>query len=82
MVSKTLYQEINAIYALTSAQNNSGVDKLFHDIGNKFLDPNFQEKVADANVEKGKDNKNNVKLDKKQVSEKNKEQKQKKKSPC
>ena len=75
-------KSINAIFALTSAQNNSGVDKLFHDIGNKFLDPDFQEKVADAKVDKQKESKNNVKLDKKQVSEQNKEQKQKKKSPC
>ena len=75
-------KSINAIYALTSAQNNSGVDQLFHDIGNKFLDPNFQEKVADTKGDKQKDSKNNVKLDKKQVSQQNKEQKQKKKSPC
>jgi len=75
-------KSINAIFALTSAQNNSGVDKLFHDMGNKFLDPNFQEKVNDAKVEKEKVQ-NTVKLDTNNVKEKNKEQeKQKKKGFC
>jgi Ras-related protein Rab-11A len=36
---------INALFALTSAQDNTGVEKLFRDIGNKFLDPDFQEKA-------------------------------------
>ena len=71
-------KSINAIFALTSAQNNSGVDKLFHDMGNKFLDPNFQEKVNDAKVGKEKAQ-NTVKLDNKDVKEKNKEQQQQKK---
>lgn len=67
---------------MTSAQNNSGVDKLFHDMGNKFLDPNFQEKVNDAKVDKEKVQ-NTVKLDTNNVKEKNKEQeKQKKKGFC
>ena len=76
-------KSIDAIYALTSAQNNSGVDKLFHDIGLKFLEPNFQEKVAVDKEVKQNTNKPavTVKLDKKQVTEQNKEQK-KKKSPC
>ena len=39
------------MFALTSAQNNDGVEKLFRDIGNKFLDPNFQEKVIEAQKE-------------------------------
>ena len=38
-------KSINALFALTSAQNNTGVAKLFKDIGNKFLDPNFQNSV-------------------------------------
>ena len=44
-------ESINAMFALTSAQNNDGVEKLFRDIGNKFLDPNFQEKVIEAQKE-------------------------------
>ena len=51
-------------------------------MGNKFLDPNFQEKVNDAKVEKEKVQ-NTVKLDNNNVKEKNKEQeKQKKKGFC
>ena len=72
-------KSINAIYALTSAQNNTGVNKLFEDIGNKFLDPNFQEKVQDAKVggeEKG------ITLNKEQEKAKNKEQKKKKGGFC
>ena len=38
-------QSVNAIFALTSAQNNSGVNQLFEDMGIRFLDPNFQHKV-------------------------------------
>ena len=73
-------KSINAIYALTSAQNNSGVTKLFEDIGNKYLDPNFQEKVGENKADKGKEK--NVTLNKEQVAEQNKEVKKKKKGFC
>jgi small GTP-binding protein len=69
-------KSINAIFALTSAQNNSGVNKLFEDIGNKYLDPNFQEKVQDTKGETDQDK--GITLDKEQVKEKNKEHKKKK----
>ena len=69
-------KSINAIFALTSAQNNSGVNKLFEDIGNKYLDPNFQEKVQDTKGETNQDK--GITLDKEQVKEKNKEHKKKK----
>ena len=38
-------QSIGAIFALTSAKMNTGVDALFEDAGNKYLDPSFQQKV-------------------------------------
>ena len=38
-------QSIGAIFALTSAKMNTGVDALFKDAGNKYLDPSFQQKV-------------------------------------
>ena len=44
-------ESVNAYFALTSAQNNDGVEKLFRDMGNKFLDPNFQEKVNESKKE-------------------------------
>ena len=70
-------KSINAIFALTSAQNNSGVNKLFEDIGNKFLDPNFQEKISENKIEKNVESKS-VRIDKKKVVEGNKEKKKKK----
>ena len=38
-------QSIGAIFALTSAKMNTGVDALFEDAGNKYLDPSFQQKI-------------------------------------
>ena len=48
-------KSINAIFVLTSAQNNSGVRKLFEDMGNRFLDHNFQQRVQDENKHDEKD---------------------------
>ena len=62
-------KSIDAVFALTSAQNNSGINKLFQDIGNKYLDPNFQEKVQDIKNEKEQDK--GITLDKKKEIEKN-----------
>ena len=67
-------KSINAIFALTSAQNNSGVTKLFEDIGNKYLDPNFQEKVSDAQ----KQHSQSIAINKEQHNEQTKERKKKK----
>ena len=53
-------KSINAIYSLTSAQNNTGINELFMDAGNKYLDPNFQQQINDGNEETNQDK---VKLD-------------------
>ena len=53
-------KSINAIYSLTSAQNNTGINELFMDAGNKYLDPNFQQQINDGNEEANQDK---VKLD-------------------
>ena len=34
-------KEIGAIFKSTSAKNQKGIEELFKDIGNKYLDPNF-----------------------------------------
>ena len=50
--------KIGAIFELTSAQNNTGIIDLFLDVGNKYLDPNFQQKykiIEKEKEEKGKD---------------------------
>jgi len=58
---------IGAIFALTSAQSNSGINELFHDVGNKYLDPNFQQKLQTENEEKNPEGKNNnIVLDQKE----------------
>ena len=46
--ARDVAESINAIFALTSAQNNDGVEKLFRDIGNKYLESIFQEKASEA----------------------------------
>ena len=48
-------KSINAIYSLTSAQNNTGINELFMDAGNKYLDPNFQQQINDGNEDVNQD---------------------------
>ena len=67
---------IGAIFTLTSAQNNSGVNKLFENIGKKFLDPNFQEKVEE--VKNIREAQQSVSLDRNKVKPETKEEKKKK----
>ena len=67
---------IDAIFTLTSAQNNSGVNKLFENIGKKFLDPNFQEKVEE--VKNIREAQQSVSLDRNKVKSETKEEKKKK----
>ena len=45
-------KSIGAIFGLTSAQNNTGINELFHDAGNKYLDPSFQQKLEGEKLEK------------------------------
>ena len=40
---KKFAKEINAIFKLTSALSNNGIDRLFEAIGKKILNPNFNE---------------------------------------
>ena len=74
-------KSINAIFVLTSAQNNSGVRKLFEDMGNRFLDHNFQQRVQDENKHDEKDtSQKKIILDKKDnTAQQNGEGKKKKK---
>ena len=52
-------KSINAIFVETSAKNDSGIDKLFENIGYKILDPNFN--FYDEEEEKRKKYKNKKK---------------------
>ena len=52
---------IGAIFGLTSAQNNTGINELFQDAGKKYLDPNFQQKLEVEKEEKQVDEGEKVK---------------------
>lgn len=41
-IGRAFAKEIGAIFKSTSAKNQKGIEELFKDIGNKYLDPNFE----------------------------------------
>ncbi len=41
-------KEAGGIFKYTSAKNSTGIDELFRTIGNRFLDPNYQENMPNA----------------------------------
>ena len=53
-------KSINAVYSLTSAQNNTGIKQLFEDVGMQLLAPDFQEKIMEEQKEKKEDT--NIKI--------------------
>jgi len=72
--------KIGAIFELTSAQNNTGITEIFEQVGHKYLDPSFQQKIKQAEKEKKEEGKTeNIKLDSKEV---NQAAKTKKKGCC
>ena len=71
---------IGAIFELTSARNNTGINDLFQKVGNKYLDPNYQDKkreIEEENKEDGK--KGNIVLTKDEEGKKENVKKEKKK---
>ena len=70
-------KSINAVFGLTSAQNNSGIEQLFEDIAYKYLDPNFQERIVED--EKIRKSTASITLNKKEIHKQNKKNKKKKK---
>ena len=73
-------KSINAVYSLTSAQNNTGIKQLFEDVGMQLLAPDFQEKIMEEQKEK-KEN-TNIKITQSTVKKIDEEQKHKKKKCC
>ena len=67
-------EEIGAIFELTSAQNNTGINELFFEVGNKYLDPNFKPSKDEDNQD-GKNDKNKIVLKKDDVKKENKKPK-------
>ncbi len=59
---------IGAIFGLTSAQNNTGINELFQDAGKKFLDPNFQQKLEVEKKQQKEDAGKNITLEKNEVT--------------
>ena len=65
--------KIGAVFELTSAQNNTGINEIFEDVGNKYLDPNFQQQIKILEEEKMKEGKTeSITLDQTKVKEKTK----------
>ena len=88
-MGKAYADEINAIFQNTSALSNSGIDKLFENLGNKFLNPDFDYKKPQEKNENVDNNENkNIKTNKKNGKEKiklkddPKGKKEKKKNCC
>ena len=75
-------KSIGAIFSLTSAQNNSGINELFKNLAKKFL--NIDEPGVQNQIQKPqpkpvqKEEPQNIKIGKKDVAKKNEEQKKKK----
>ena len=83
-------KEIGAVFALTSAHINTGIDDLFTNLAKKYLHIDINTNVEQngnkpvpkpVQKEEPKQETNTIKIDAKNVAAKNKEQK-KKKSPC
>lgn len=88
-MGKAYADEINAIFQNTSALSNSGIDKLFENLGNKFLNPDFdykkpQEKNENVDNSANKNIKTNKKNGKEKIKLKDdpKGKKEKKKNCC
>ena len=71
-------KSIDAVFSLTSSQNNSGIDELFRELGKKYLDPSSL--TIEKTEQKQESNQNN-KFGEINVAKKNEEQKNKK-NPC
>ena len=70
-------ESINAIFGLTSALNNEGIDRLFENLSIKYLDPNFQEKIEEDNREKKRQA--SIQINRNEIKKYNKEGNKKKK---
>ena len=87
--ARNLAKEMNAIFETTSAAKNIGVDLLFHNLGCKYIDPNFkteesltsEAKPQINNENKQDNNKSNknkkIKLDDKKHTQQNNTKKKK-----
>ena len=78
---------MNAIFEQTSAAKNIGIDQLFHNLGCKYIDPNYKTEGSSKKVEnkpkaeiEDKNEKNSnkkIKLDEKKLKQDNNKNKKK-----
>ena len=77
-------KSIGAIFCLTSAQSNSGIEELFEEMGKKFLDPNStineseNQNLEQAHKQKKDEKKKEKKEEQKNIQLKNVKKKEKK----
>ena len=77
-------KSIDAIFCLTSAQSNSGIEELFEEMGKKFLDPNStineseNQNLDQAHKQKKDEKKKEKKEEQKKIQLKNVKKKEKK----
>ena len=79
-MARNLAKEMNAIFETTSAAKNIGVEQLFHNVGCKYIDPNYktnEDSTSDVKQRKlsEKKIKKNIKLDDKNNKDDNKKKK-------
>ena len=79
-LARNLAKEMNAIFETTSAAKNIGVEQLFHNVGCKYIDPNYktnEDSTSDVKQRKlsEKKIKKNIKLDDKNNKDVNKKKK-------
>lgn len=60
-------KEIGAIFKYTSAKTSSGIEEIFKSIGNRYIDPNFEDAIPQLNgpiIEDTDIRRGTIKLDK------------------
>ena len=64
--ARNLAKEMNAIFEQTSAAKNIGIEQLFHNLGCKYIDPNYKSNEINSNEfeEKSNNEKKNEKIEK------------------
>ena len=74
-IARKFAKEINAFFSYTSASKFTGIDELFHDIGCKYIDPNYKSEEWSLDEVKKQINSNNNKqtsINEKEEGSKNK----------
>ena len=77
-------KSIGAVFSLTSAEKNTGINELFKELGKKFLGSisgtvSSEKSKTEHKQENEEESKQNIKIDRKDVVKQNKDQKNKKK---